>query len=219
MDLQPIKEALNKATPGPWRQGTPEHLIFGARTPNGGGYGGVARASARYMNRSERLANAHLIANAPTWLAQLVAEVEQLRADRDAMAAQLAAAKSWIEDDCGADWPLDTIHAAAADLLDKAAERDASLIANAPQWLMALVAEVERLRGGATMPPASAVPATPPVMLAAIEAAGKVCDCVTALLEHKNTPQEAEVMRLLEMLHADWLGVVTAAIEADREEN
>lgn len=53
----------------------------------------------------------------------------------------------------------------------------------------------------------------PPEMMATIEAAGKVCDCVTALLRYQGKPEQTEIMLLLEMLHADRLGAVTAANE------
>jgi hypothetical protein len=88
MDLQPIKEALKAATPGPWlpheHQDTDE--VFGVEvlSAHNGGTWPVAdmqHDEGHPDPYGQIRANAHLIANAPTWLAQLVAEVERLRSE------------------------------------------------------------------------------------------------------------------------------------------
>lgn len=56
-------------------------------------------------------------------------------------------------------------------------------------------------------------PTMPPPMMAGIEAANKVCDCLTVLMEKRGTFDEPEVWQLLEMLHSEWLGAAAAAIE------
>lgn len=75
MDLQPIKEALNNATPGPWVADGQEL----DETYSGSLYLYSPAANEPVLSTSLMLEDAILIANAPTWLAQLVAEVERLR--------------------------------------------------------------------------------------------------------------------------------------------
>lgn len=88
LDLEPIKARLAAATPGPW-----EPNIYSERPPivvamtshlpmvgrNGFREVICEHQSIHYDSQVE--ANARLIANAPTDLAALVAEVERLRAE------------------------------------------------------------------------------------------------------------------------------------------
>ena len=85
-----IRKALDEATPGPWEEhgmeiirrnaapAVPWHTVVSECEEKSTGAGVV------------RAADAHLIANAPTWLAQLLDEV-------DALTAKLAAAEARIE--------------------------------------------------------------------------------------------------------------------------
>jgi hypothetical protein len=113
MDLQPIKEALKAATPGPWlpheHQDTDE--VFGVEvlSAHNGGTWPVAdmqHDEGHPDPYGQIRANAHLIANAPTWLAQLVAEVERLERENellDTANAHLAAMVPQPDEDVGGD--------------------------------------------------------------------------------------------------------------------
>lgn len=75
LDIEPIKARLAAATPGPWQTITTvetdigtEHLVT------------EADMDAGCIGTSPQAADAELIANAPTDLAALIAEVERLRA-------------------------------------------------------------------------------------------------------------------------------------------
>ena len=83
MSHDEIRAALAAATPGPWQvyeSMQADTFVYGPR--------GILRddiiAGPTY-NRE----NAHLIANAPTWLAELLAEVDRLREDARAFAEAL----------------------------------------------------------------------------------------------------------------------------------
>lgn len=77
--LATVREALAAATPGPWRDvpmGSEGSVVL---------VGGNTARTSRRVARAGEYADAHLIANAPTWLAALVAEVEKHATTADAM--------------------------------------------------------------------------------------------------------------------------------------
>jgi hypothetical protein len=91
VDLQPIRDALAKATPGPWRTGrepgahcriyAPDegHAIartYGPELTGGHQGNGIGICS---LTGPMNAADARLIASAPTWLADLVARVDRLQ--------------------------------------------------------------------------------------------------------------------------------------------
>jgi hypothetical protein len=83
-DLDAIEAALRAATPGPWQDhahsyhvGTGAMLPSIVVAPRGALHPVVCSVS---RGNAHREADAHLIAHAPTWLAELVAEVRRLRA-------------------------------------------------------------------------------------------------------------------------------------------
>lgn len=67
-DLAVIEAALKAATPGPWRADNND-----VWTADGD----------RFISAPVRIADANLIANAPTWLAELVERVKVAEAERD----------------------------------------------------------------------------------------------------------------------------------------
>ena len=77
--IQTVREALAKATPGPWVQGDGSSASY-----HEGGYVILCpkvdgrRVLARMNSYMPWEADARLIANAPQWLAELVARVEAL---------------------------------------------------------------------------------------------------------------------------------------------
>jgi hypothetical protein len=70
--IEQIKQALEKATPGPWVI-SPDKCI-----------NGLIDIHARYglTAQTDHMDNAHLIANTPTWLRYLIGEVERLQYER-----------------------------------------------------------------------------------------------------------------------------------------
>lgn len=68
-----IKAALEAATPEPWDYHADQHRDDGRVWRLGGDGDDICR-----LAYPDREADAHLIANAPTWLAELLAEVESL---------------------------------------------------------------------------------------------------------------------------------------------
>lgn len=82
-----IRAALAKATPGPWEArvlGSEGYAIDGSVDPSAASLRSrMPRRVARcgYLDWDTDKANAHLIANAPTWLAELLAEVDEAQAE------------------------------------------------------------------------------------------------------------------------------------------
>lgn len=83
LDIEPIKARLAAATPGPW---SPRHAGHGSHVTTGrydvawcGTTFGVDRNGTYGREGAGCVADAELIANAPTDLAALIAEVERLR--------------------------------------------------------------------------------------------------------------------------------------------
>lgn len=98
LDLEPIKARIARATPGPWRvkEADPRRIHRG--TVQVEEHGRVIETVAEcYCGGYEGhgLHNAELVANAPTDLDALVAEVERLRAQRALDNAALA--RAWDE--------------------------------------------------------------------------------------------------------------------------
>lgn len=92
MNHDEIRAALAAATPGPWQvyeSMQADTFVYGPR--------GILRddiiAGPTY-NRE----NAHLIANAPTWLAELLAEVDRLREEDQARAEAAEQAVQRVRD-------------------------------------------------------------------------------------------------------------------------
>lgn len=87
---QQIKEALSKATPGPWKYQKGfygnRHLVYEVETDN-------LICAAKTHARTED--NMQLIANAPTWLQQLLDENEQLRTENEALKASQPTKQDW----------------------------------------------------------------------------------------------------------------------------
>lgn len=78
-DLTEIREALAKATPGPWRAGVlaPCHTgVWGTQPDTDWNVCLTGDELTHYS-----IEDAHLIANAPAWLESLCDEVEQLRGE------------------------------------------------------------------------------------------------------------------------------------------
>lgn len=86
MSHEHIREALGRATPGPWSYtyGPREHPRVWCDDDDE-----FPMATIRPAGSDNAVADAHLIANAPTWLAELLAEVDELRNEARAFAAQL----------------------------------------------------------------------------------------------------------------------------------
>ncbi len=74
MSHEHIREALGRATPGPWAYHADQHRDDGRVWRLGGDGDDICR-----LAYPDREADAHLIANAPTWLAELLAEVDNAR--------------------------------------------------------------------------------------------------------------------------------------------
>jgi hypothetical protein len=75
IDLAKVKDALAKATPGPW-------IIYDTPLSPHGGIGQPDSDEAVLEDGTLQAADAHLIAQAPTWLAQLIKELELVIEDR-----------------------------------------------------------------------------------------------------------------------------------------
>lgn len=75
IDLDAIKGRLEQATPGPWHQGPHYRADIESR------YGRVAECGV--TRGQQAVANAAFIAHAPEDIADLLAEVERLRQERD----------------------------------------------------------------------------------------------------------------------------------------
>ena len=79
-----IREALAAATPGPWDAkplGSEGYAVTGAPDPDAHGVRAKMRrriARFGYQDWDTDRTNAELVANAPTWLAELLAEVDRL---------------------------------------------------------------------------------------------------------------------------------------------
>lgn len=94
-DLEPIRERLNNATPGPWTamdydtnpgdQGVP---IIGGGEP-GTMKSHLTAYTMTLNNESQSVADADLIAHAPTDLRDLIEEVERLRAENAVLARRI----------------------------------------------------------------------------------------------------------------------------------
>lgn len=84
--IKEIKEALEKATPGPWKWIDPGGLerkkLVGEWEIMNFGIGGVYDQVAGSEPDED---DAHLIANAPEWLAYLIGEVERSQVDKSKM--------------------------------------------------------------------------------------------------------------------------------------
>ena len=85
MNHDAIRAALAAATPGPWDAkplGSEGYAVMGAPDPDAPGVcAKMRRRIARfgYQDWDTDRANAELVAKAPTWLAELLAEVDLLR--------------------------------------------------------------------------------------------------------------------------------------------
>ena len=90
MNHDEIRAALAAATPGPWDAkplGSEGYAVTGAPDPDAPGVRAKMRrriARFGYQDWDTDRANAELIANAPTWLAELLAEVDRLTARAEA---------------------------------------------------------------------------------------------------------------------------------------
>ena len=84
MNADEIRAALAAATPGPWDAkplGSEGYAVTGAPDPDALGVRAKMRrriARFGYQDWDADRANAELVANAPTWLAELLAEVDRL---------------------------------------------------------------------------------------------------------------------------------------------
>ena len=85
LDLEPIKERLAAATPGPWRVWTdPDPTkVRATAVETAWCHGDIEGDTELITDYLPTDADAEMIAHAPSDLAALVAEVEQLRAERD----------------------------------------------------------------------------------------------------------------------------------------
>lgn len=79
MSHDDIRAALAKAAPGPWAYHADQHRDDGHVWRLGGDGDDICR-----LAYPDRESDAHLIANAPTWLAELLAEVDALTARAEA---------------------------------------------------------------------------------------------------------------------------------------
>lgn len=85
MNADEIRAALAAATPGPWNAeplGSEGYVVTGAPDPDAHGVRAKMRrriARFGYQDWDTDRANAELVANAPTWLAELLAEVDSTR--------------------------------------------------------------------------------------------------------------------------------------------
>lgn len=96
--LDEIKRALDAATPGPWTTSGLRGLVHVERDDTREHIASLQRA---------RAADAILIANAPSWLRDLVAEVERLRANEAALLGELRDIARISEP--GHAWPHDRV--------------------------------------------------------------------------------------------------------------
>ena len=84
LDLEPIKERLAAATPGPWRVWhDPDPSKAGTAVETAWCYGDIEGDTELITDYLPTGADAEMIAHAPEDIAALVAEVERLRAERD----------------------------------------------------------------------------------------------------------------------------------------
>ena len=100
-----IKAALEAATPGPWESitlGSEGFTVTGAPDTSAPGVRAMLRrriARVGYQDWDTDSANAHLVAHAPKWLAELLAEVDALTARAEAAEATVRRvrrlAESW----------------------------------------------------------------------------------------------------------------------------
>ncbi len=99
LDLNPINERLNKATPGPWEvgQGAYFDLIDTVGVPHRGIIAVVDDEDCDVHGQAA--ANRDLIANAPTDLRACVAEIERLRAENALANAAAQASYDWFYGD------------------------------------------------------------------------------------------------------------------------
>lgn len=103
-----IRAALARATPGPWDYHVSQHRDDGRVWRLGGDGDDICR-----LAYPAREADAHLIANAPTWLAELLAEVDEAQAEAHNAQAdydrrgerlwRLAALAGWTPDEADND--------------------------------------------------------------------------------------------------------------------
>ncbi len=90
MSHEHIREALGRATPGPWDAnplGSEGFVVTGAPDPGATGVRAKVRsriARFGYQDWDTDRANAELVAHAPEWLAELLAEVDALTARAEA---------------------------------------------------------------------------------------------------------------------------------------
>ena len=86
-----IRKALAEATPGPWNSTDHGWTVWAQRKPHAEPrFVAAASSPTSHGQHARGMADAHLIANAPTWLAQLCDQV-------DALTTKLAAAEAVIE--------------------------------------------------------------------------------------------------------------------------
>lgn len=78
LDLQPIKDRLAAATPGPWEREFTEHIAEDMSLD--ASYTSFIIGKGVSVGEMDMPADCELVAHAPTDLAALVAEVERLRA-------------------------------------------------------------------------------------------------------------------------------------------
>ena len=85
LDLEPIKERLAAATPGPWRvwHDPDPSKVRSTAVETAWCYGDIEGDTELITDYLPTDADAEMIAHAPEDIAALVAEVEQLRAERD----------------------------------------------------------------------------------------------------------------------------------------
>ena len=89
LDLEPIKERLAAATPGPWRvwHGTDPSKVRSTAVETAWCYGDIEGDTELITDYLPTGADAEMIANAPEDIAALVAEVERLREQVEAVRA------------------------------------------------------------------------------------------------------------------------------------
>lgn len=92
LDLEPIKERLAAATPGPWRvwRDPDPTNVRATAVETAWCYGDIEGDTELITDYLPTDADAELIANAPEDIATLVAEVERLRGQIDAVKAATA---------------------------------------------------------------------------------------------------------------------------------